>query len=146
MTGRTVVLNEDFEYGTLDNVFFKDLKFLSKEQIASLSVFIDKVSKGQPLVGKNKPSWLSDDGSELPYTETYKYYGYWHYHCGPTYASTLSYSMTHDLRINLNGLTSSEVIHYTREEDGSIVVQAYSPQHTPFPASDHPKHKNPLFD
>ncbi|HIF6136647.1 TPA: hypothetical protein ACX3IP_004097 [Vibrio parahaemolyticus] len=32
------------------------------------------------------------------------------------------------------------------EEDGSITVVAFSPEHVPFPLSDHPTQTNPLFD
>ncbi|WP_343289606.1 hypothetical protein AAIA71_09430 [Vibrio harveyi] len=146
MTGIRVNLAEAFTTGNLDSYNFKDLNYLSDDQEGALALFIDSVEAGSPLTGKNKPSWLNDDLEEIPHTSTYQALNYWHYHCGPSYRDTKVKNLTFNLTLNLDGVTSSEVIHYIKEEDGSITVVAFSPEHVPFPLSDHPTQTNPLFD
>ncbi|EHB5526839.1 hypothetical protein JX085_000929 [Vibrio cholerae] len=146
MTGIRVNLADAFTTGDLDSYNFKDLNYLSDEQEKALASFIDSVEAGNPLVGKNKPSWLNDDLVVLPYTSSYQELNYWHYHCGPSYSGTKVKNLTFDLALNLDGMTSAEVIHYTKEEDGSITIVAFSPEHVPFPSSDDPMQPNPLFD
>lgn len=46
--------------------------------------------------------------------------------------------------MNVAGLTSAEVIHYQKLNDGTVFVVGFSPTHEPFPKSDAP-HYNPLF-
>lgn len=53
--------------------------------------------------------------------------------------------MTYNLGLNLDGLTSAEVIHYQKNGDGSVLVVGFSPNHVPFPRSDSPHYENPLF-
>lgn len=146
MTGIRVNLDDAFTTGDLDSYNFKDLNYLSDEQEGALALFIDSVEAGDPLTGKNKPSWLDDDLEEIPYTSTYQELNYWHYHCGPSYSDTKVKNLTFELALNLDGVTSAEVIHYIKEEDGSITVVAFAPEHVPFPPSDHPTQSNPLFD
>ena len=146
MTSIRVNLADAFTIGDLDSYNFKDLNYLSDKQEGALALFIDSVEAGNPLTGKNKPSWLNDALEELPYTSTYQVLNYWHYHCGPSYSNTKVKNLTFDLALNLDGVTSSEVIHYTKENDGSITIVAFSPEHIPFPPSDHPAQLNPLFD
>ncbi len=144
--GIAVTLAVDFEQGDLNTNNFVDIQHMSDAQIEALATFVDSVEAGNPLTGKNKPSWLDDNLDEIPYTETYQYERYWHYHCGPSYSDSKLKSLTYNLNINLNGITSSEVIHYTKDEDGkAITIVAFSPVHTPFPPSDHPDIDNPLF-
>lgn len=50
--------------------------------------------------------------------------------------------MTYNLSLNLSGLTSAEVIHYQKMDDGTVFVVGFSPKHQPFPAFDN---NNPLF-
>ncbi|MFL7664044.1 hypothetical protein [Escherichia coli] len=52
--------------------------------------------------------------------------------------------MTFNLGMNVAGLTSAEVIHYQKLNDGTVFVVGFSPTHEPFPKSDAP-HYNPLF-
>lgn len=139
-----VTLDPDFIAGTTQNQFFVDLQFLSREQAKALASFIHKVESGHPLPGKNKESWLDDHLNEIPGTEAYRDAQYWHYHCGPTTSDTKNFSMTFELRRNLNGVSSAEVIHYKKYDDeDEVVVLAFSPEHIPFPSTDDPL--NPLF-
>jgi len=140
-----VELDPVFEDGELDTEYFKDFPNLSDKQLIHLGTFVDKVSTGDPLLGKNKPSWLDDNQKELQNSHSYKQGNYWHYHCGDFVEGAKVKSLTYKLGLNLNGLTSSSVIHYTKE-DTTVVVMGYSPIHIPFPASDHPYRSNPLFD
>lgn len=136
-----VILSEGFLKGSENTTFFRDFPNCTTEDIKALSNFIEKVKSGEPLPGKNKPSWLDDNQRDIPDTSLYKEYGYWHYHAGLEYPQN-KFSMTHDLKLNLYGATSPNVIHYTN--DGTIVtIEAYSPVHDPFPKSD--DHNNPLF-
>ena len=139
-----VTLDPDFVTGTTDNKFFVDHQHLSPEQKAALSSFMKKVEEGSPLPGKNKESWLDNDLNVIPGTEAYRDAEYWHYHCGPTTSNSKNFSMTFDLRRNLDGVRSAEVIHYKKYEDeAEVVILAFSPQHKPFPSSKDPL--NPLF-
>jgi hypothetical protein len=115
---------------------------MTEPQRKALAVFIGKVTREEPLPGKNKPSWLSDDQRKLPFTDSYEEGNYWHYHCGPYSDNTKLSSMSYNLSINLNGLTSSEIIHYQKIDDGTVFVVGFSPKHQPFPCSDV---GNPLF-
>jgi len=105
-------LADDFSQGSVNTPEFVDLPYMKQEHVVALSNFIGQVAKGQPLVGKNKPSWLGDNLQELPRTQSYKANNYWHYHCGPNYSNSAVKSMTYNLNMNLEGLTSPEVIHY----------------------------------
>jgi hypothetical protein len=137
-------LDPDFITGTTNNKFFVDLQFLSSEQKDALASFMKKVEEGSPLTGKNKESWLDDNLDVIPGTESYRDAEYWHYHCGPTTSNTKNFSMTFDLRRNLDGVRSAEVIHYKKYEDeAEVVILAFSPQHIPFPSPKNPL--NPLF-
>lgn len=138
-------LADDFSQGSVNTPEFVDLPYMKQEHVVALRNFIVQVAKGQPLVGKNKPSWLGDNLQDLPHTQSYKANNYWHYHCGPSYSNASVKSMTYNLNMNLEGLTSPEVIHYEKKEDGSIVIVGFSPNHIPFPPSDLPGHSNPLF-
>lgn len=138
-----VRLDEPFQKGSLDEEFFTDLPKMNQEQKQALAKFISHVTNGQSLPGKNKPSYLNDSLEKIPGTSAYEEGNYWHYHCGPGYNSSSNFSMTFDLGINLNGSTSSEVIHYIKENRDSILIVGYSPKHIPFPNSD--DGTNPLF-
>jgi len=140
-----VELDQSFEDGSLDTRNFKDLSYLTDKELVYLATFMEKVKDGVGLLGKNKPSWLSDEQEELPNTSSYKDGNYWHYHCGDFGTSKVK-SITYNLALNIDGLTSPEVLHYIKEDDNSIVIVGYSPKHKPFPASDHPRYPNPLFE
>jgi len=137
-----VSLDNDFLSGDSDDVFFKDFRYLSADQKKALAVFVEAASNGKALPGKNKESWLDDTLREIPDTAQYKHANYWHYHSGPSFGTSTSYSLTHNLDRNLFGLTSSEVIHYIKGND-EIVIVGFSPNHTPFPKSD--VGVNPMF-
>ena len=141
-----VTLDPDFIAGTTINKFFVDLRHLSPEQKKALASFMEKVEEGLPLPGKNKESWLDDNLNVIPGTEAYRDAEYWHYHCGPTTSSSKNFSMTFELRRNLDGVRSAEVIHYKKYEDEAeteVVILAFSPEHLPFPSPKDPL--NPLF-
>lgn len=146
MTCIAVTLDEAFTTGELNSTEFKDLNYLSDDEMEALALFIDNVETGKGLVGKNKPSWLDDNLDELPHTSSYKDLNYWHYHSGPDYSGSAAKSLTYDLKLNLNGITSSEVIHYIKDSHDSITIVAFTPEHTPFPRSDDPNNTNPLFE
>lgn len=137
-----VVLANDFTHGALNEECFVDLPFMEEHHRQALATFIGRVTREEPLPGKNKPSWLNDDQEKLPDTDAYQDGNYWHYHCGPYNDTTRLKSMTYNLSLNLSGLTSAEVIHYQKMDDGTVFVVGFSPKHQPFPASDN---NNPLF-
>lgn len=145
MPPKKIWLAEDFSGGNVNTSEFVDLPYMQQGHVVALRDFISKVTKGEPLVGKNKPSWLDDNLDEICHTESYKDNDYWHYHCGPSYSQSAVRSMTYDLGLNLDGLTSAEVIHYQKNSDGSVLVVGFSPNHIPFPPSDAPDYENPLF-
>ncbi len=143
---RLVRLGEAFEDGTLnDPNGFIDYDYLNDQQADAVDRFVFAVSSGQPLPGKNKPSWQDNNGNKLPNTQSYEQGNFWHYHCGPSYGQQAVKSMTFDLNINLNGQTSAEVLFYVKENDGSITIEGFCANHVPFPASDDPDKPNPLF-
>jgi hypothetical protein len=133
-----------FQHGQLNEKRFVDLPHLTVAQRASLSEFLSKITKEEPLPGKNKPSWLTDTEKKIPDTDAYEEGNYWHYHCGP-YGNVKVRTMTFNLAFNARGLTSDAVIHYQKLDDGTVLVVGFSPEHEPFPRSDEP-HENPLFD
>lgn len=140
-----VELHVAFQDGTLNSCEFKDLKNLNTDEIRLLTTFITKVTKEESLVGKNKPSWLNDQGEKIEDTDAYEEGNYWHYHCGPYSDSSCLQVMTFNLNFNPKGMTSNAVIHYQKEKDGKVVIVGFSPTHLPFPKSDDP-HDNPLFE
>lgn len=136
-------LHSAFQYGKLNEKFFVDLPHLTDAQLRSLTAFLGGVAREEMLPGKNKPSWLTDNDTKIPYTDAYEEGNYWHYHCGP-YGNAQIRSMTFNLGMNATGLTSDAVIHYQKLDDGTVLVVGFSPEHDPFPRSDEP-HNNPLF-
>ncbi|WP_262033712.1 hypothetical protein [Serratia liquefaciens] len=137
-------LHSAFQFGQLSEQYFVDLPNLKPDQLTALSIFLGKITREEPLPGKNKPSWLRDEETKIPDTDAYEDGNYWHYHCGPYGDSVQVRSMTFNLGFNARGLTSKEVIHYQKLDDGTVLVVGFSPEHDPFPRSDDPHH-NPLF-
>jgi len=133
-----------FQNGQLNEKYFVDLPHLTDDQKKALATFLGKITREEPLVGKNKPSWLWDDETKIPKTDAYEEGNYWHYHCGPYGKNVQVRTMTFNLAFNARGLTSDEVIHYQKMDDGTVLVVGFSPDHDPFPRSDAPHH-NPLF-
>lgn len=143
---RVVRLSHAFEHGTEnDPRGFIDFPYLNDQQAFAVDRFMIAVSQGHPLPGKNKPSWQDNDGNRLPLTHSYEQAGFWHYHCGPSYSQRPVTSMTFDLKINIDGLTSAEILFYVKESDGSITIEGFCAEHDPFPQSDDPKKPHPLF-
>lgn len=134
-----------FASGSLNEAEFVDLPFMKEEHVKALQKFISRLANGEGLEGKNKPSWLNDNLDEIKNTQSYKDNNYWHYHCGPGYSNSSLKSITYNLNMNLDGMTSPEVIHYQKESDGTILIVGFSPEHIPFPTSDDPNYDNPLF-
>ncbi|WP_146198436.1 hypothetical protein AABD69_17470 (plasmid) [Edwardsiella piscicida] len=137
-------LHSAFQYGTLNEKHFVDLPYLNDEQRHALASFLGAITREEPLPGKNKPSWLDDNFTKISGTDAYEEGKYWHYHCGPYPNSFSIRNMTFNLGVNLDGVTSAEVIHYQKLNDGTVLVVGFSPTHEPFPKSDDP-HYNPLF-
>ncbi len=140
----TVNISNAFKFGTTNNKYFKDLPYLNDSQKYLLTDFVYKVSNGMALMGKNKESWLDDDRNEIPNTQDYKYNNFWHYHCGEYSKNKKIRSITYDLKLNLDGFTSSSIIHYRKVSCKEITVVGFSPEHIPFPKADDPE--NPLFE
>ena len=137
-------LHSAFRDGKLNEKYFVDLPYLKEEQRRALASFLGAITREEPLPGKNKPSWLDDNSIKISGTDAYEDGNYWHYHCGPYPESVKLRSMTFNLGMNVAGLTSAEVIHYQKLNDGTVFVVGFSPTHEPFPKSDAP-HYNPLF-
>lgn len=133
----------DFKNGQTNNSKFIDLPFMSNEQKTLLFVFMKAVKSDEALMGKNKPSWLDDNLDEIPHTENYQANRFWHYHCGEFDPNAKIRSLTYQLKLNLEGLTSSAIIHYRKVSPEEITVVGFSPIHIPFPYEDDPD--NPLF-
>ncbi|WP_080631815.1 hypothetical protein [Aeromonas dhakensis] len=143
---RVVRLSEAFEFGTLnDPNSFIDYPHLNDEQADAVHRFIYDVSQGNPLPGKNKPSWQDNNGNRLPKTQSYEQAGFWHYHCGPSFSQKPVTSLTFGLNVNIDGITSAEVLFYVKEPDGSITIEGFCANHYPFPQSDDPRKPHPLF-
>lgn len=143
---RVVRLSEAFEFGTLnDPNGFIDYPNLNAQQARAVDRFVYSVSHGHQLPGKNKPSWQDNHGDPLPNTQSYKQENFWHYHCGPSYSQRAITCMTFDLKINIDGITSAEVLFYVKESDDSITVEGFCANHYPFPQSDDPIKPHPLF-
>lgn len=88
MLGRVIVqLSQDFISGTLDSDMFRDIPFMSDDELKCLYQFMKDVEANVPLAGKNKPSWKNDDKSEISNSGLYKEGKHWHYHCGPYHIS-----------------------------------------------------------
>jgi len=137
-------IHSAFLDGQLNEKYFVDFPHLSEEQKKLLAVFLGKLTREEPLLGKNKPSWLSDNETKIPNTDAYEEGNYWHYHCGPYAQNIQVRTMTFNLDFNARGLTSDAVIHYQKMDDGTVLIVGFSPKHNPFPRSDEP-HNNPLF-
>lgn len=143
---RVVRLSEAFEQGTLNDPHgFIDYPNLNDQHAEAVDRFIYAATQGNPLPGKNKPSWQDNDGNRLPNTQSYEQAGFWHYHCGPSYSNRPLKSMTYDLNVNINGITSAEILFYVKEPDGSITIEGFCANHYPFPQSDDPRKPHPLF-
>lgn len=139
-----IELHSAFQKGQLNDHQFTDLPNFSEDQVKLLTTFMGKVVNEEPLLGKNKPSWLNDDHEKIPDTDAYEDGNYWHYHCGPYTENKHVNRMTFNLNFNADGLTSDAVIHYQKEADGTVLIVGFSKTHVPFPKSDEP-HENPLF-
>lgn len=116
---------------------------MTEAQRELLFAFIRDVSADKALMGKNKPSWLDDNLDEIPNTESYQTFNFWHYHCGEFPPQAKIKSLTYQLKLNLSGLTPSAVIHYRKIEEEEIIIVGFSPEHIPFPVETDPD--NPLF-
>lgn len=127
-----VHIHSSFFYGELNDSEWLDLPFLSDNQLESLATFIERVSKGDLLRGRNKPSYECGQ-----YQDFWAEYEAWHYHSGPTMTYENGRQLTSSLSHNENGDTSEEVIHYRKINSGNaIVIFGYSPKHVPFPRPD----------
>jgi hypothetical protein len=141
-----VNLHAEFEFGTKNTKYFKDYSLLTAQQELSVVRFMNKVVNGQPLTGKNKPSWLYDDGAEITGSSFYKENLYWHYHSGPSYSPKQPIkSMTINLGLNISGLTSPEIIHYQKVTPNEVLIVGYSPEHDPFPQQNNPRKDLPTL-
>lgn len=140
-----IKIAEDFQNGSANDDFFIDMPYMQEGQLKALAAFIGGVMRRESLPGKNKPSWVDDSYQKIPMTDGYEQGEYWHYHCGPSYANSPLKSATYNLNTNFNGVTSSEIIHYQKMEDGTVFIVGFSPKHLPFPNSDDPNNGNPLF-
>lgn len=145
MPKKKVDFSPSFLNGFLNNSEFIDFQHLNQKQLKSVTEFMYKVREGSPLPGKNKPSWLNDNLSHIPHTQSFEDSNYWHYHCGPDYSTSTNISLTINLQMNLNGATSAEIIHYQKIDDDTIIVVGFSPQHNPFKKSDSPYYEHPFF-
>lgn len=138
-----VILSPQFQSGELDEEYFRDLPYFDDLQIEMLLDFIECVEQDLPLKGKNKTSWQDNKGNEIPDAAWYKIHHCWHYHSGPYRVNNPAIYTCH-LEWNIEGLTSSAVIHYQKLSDDEIYILAYSPKHIPFPDVD--MQTNPMRD
>lgn len=138
-----VNVSESFKKGKTNNAKFIDLPFMSELQRELLFAFIRDVRADKGIMGKNKPSWLDDNLDEIPNTENYQANRFWHYHCGEFDPNAKIRALTYQLKLNLDGLTSSAILHYRKVSNEEVTVVGFSPIHIPFPYEDDPD--NPLF-
>jgi hypothetical protein len=142
-----VTLHASFEYGNNNSKYFKDYPFLTEKEELSVVRFMNKVVNNQPLTGKNKPSWLYDDGGEIQGSIFYKDNEYWHYHSGPSYNQKQPIkAMTINLGLNISGLVSPEIIHYKKISSTEVNIVGFSPEHEPFPQQDKKDKNLPDFE
>lgn len=135
-----VLFSPEFENGFLNEEYFQDLPYFNDFQIDMLLDFVESVEQGLPLKGKNKTSWQDNYQQEIAGSEWYKKDQCWHYHSGP-YQTDEPNCYTINLAWNINGLTSSAVLHYQKLTENDIYILAYSPKHIPFPK---PVENNPI--
>lgn len=132
----TVFYHNDFLNGNWRCNKFSDFSKLTPQETIHLANFVLDVEFGEPVSGKNKESWLRDDGSEIPERIGYKTNKLWHYHAGPFSTHTAPLVTNSVRERNISGYTSGAVVHYkwldpsTKKE---MLVIAFSPQHIPFP-------------
>ncbi|ENN9980997.1 TPA: hypothetical protein RQK55_000255 [Vibrio vulnificus] len=134
MPVKKVWLMKAFAEGNCNTRYFKDLNALDDEQFDALFQFIDDVTSGNALKGRNKPSWLDKIGKKLLHAKTYETCNVWHYHAGPFSQSALP--VTSNIRIkNLGDNVSDAVIHYTwlGKTQDELIVLGFSPEHHEFP-------------
>ncbi|WP_439291241.1 hypothetical protein [Lonepinella koalarum] len=137
-----VDIAKEFKFGNFNTSAFKDIPFMTDEELALVFQFMQDVEDNKPLRGKNKPSWQDSELNDLPYTNRYRANNLWHYHCGG-YPPSKNFHPTIGLKLNLFGETSDAVIHYQKVAEDHIFIVGYSPKHNPFPKeTDEP---NPLL-
>ncbi|MCE9846164.1 MULTISPECIES: hypothetical protein [Vibrio harveyi group] len=134
MPVKEVFLHTKFFYGRSDSDIFRDFSKLSDSEYELVEDFVDQITLGEGLKGRNKPSWLDKHDNEIRNTQTYKDCNVWHYHAGPH--SPDADILTKNVRDkNLGDNTSDAVIHYTwhGKEQDVVVILGFSPQHKKFP-------------
>ena len=139
----TVLFHPTFLYGHSDKPYAVDVRYMTEVEIQTMLDWVEAILKGAPHPGKNKPSWISDDGSKLKGTDLYETFKVWHYHCGPyeNQAGEPCQWTDNTLATNFLGKTSAQVFHYAKQGD-TIVLAGYSRVHNPFP--DPKSRSNPL--
>lgn len=143
MVVENVSFHHSFHYGKSNSKKFTDLAYLSDQHFTLLSSFVSDVLEGNPLRGRNKPSWLDQQGNIIPQAKLYQDGNIWHYHVGE-HDLTLPAKTPDIYTVNLKGQVSPEVVHYTwrGSSQGELVVLGFSPYHIPFPNTT--DRKNPL--
>ena len=132
-----VYFHGDFYNGSWRCGKFSDLSKLSVEEAELLYEFAMAVEDGEPVSGKNKESWILDDGSSIPNRAGYKSSLLWHYHLGP-YSEKLDPLCCTGVRDrNVNGRRSGPIVHYKWLDPSfkkEMLIIAFSPDHVPFPS------------
>ena len=130
-----VYFHEGFYNGDTRTQFFSDFLALTTEEFDLLFDFITKVKLGGYIEGKNKPSWIEDDGSEIKSValKSYKTCKLWHYHVGPYKKIPFISGKIRD--INLSGRKSAAIVHYKWFDAGQtkLFIIAFSSEHKPYP-------------
>ncbi|WP_313795356.1 hypothetical protein [Serratia sp. (in: enterobacteria)] len=134
---------EGFKHGNSNTDFAVDGPHLTDDEIRVIQKFMEDIAQGNPLRGKNKPSWVDDDHNFIPGTEGYREENYWHYHCGPAWKKFTFRGFTYDLKFNPGGEHSKQCIHYAKISEDQISIVGYSRDHLPFKLSRHKD--NPFF-
>lgn len=137
-----VDISSHFRTGKLYTPYFIDFPHLDQNTKSLIADFVSDVIEGKMLEGINKPSWVNHNYDELETAHEYKNYNCWHYYIGPHYSKTKVLQVP--LKLNLNGSSSSAILHYQKLSEDHICILAYSPKHIPFPRFS--QNNNPLMD
>ncbi|MEZ8013703.1 hypothetical protein AB4307_03210 [Vibrio sp. 10N.261.52.C2] len=131
-----VFYHVDFYNGDWRCDKFSDFGKLTTGEALRLAEFVTTVEDGDVLPGKNKESWLRDDGTEISERIGYRTNKLWHYHAGP-YSQAIDPIRSDLIRNrNVDGHRSGPVVHYKWLDPSvksELLILAFSPQHTPFP-------------
>ena len=120
MVVENVSFHHSFHYGKSNSKKFTDLAYLSDQHFTLLSSLVSDVLEGNSLRGRNKPSWLDQQGNIIPQAKLYQDGNIWHYHVGE-HDLTLPAKTPDIYTVNLKGDTGESNLDTTIRRVGILV-------------------------